>query len=796
MSKIKENFNNNYKNLFVNSNIDLNQEDNEDEDIKNSIENLSIKSSDTLNLTSINEINDKIDSKSFLNSKNLSIDLFSSQSTEFSNIINFQLSHNTEKIYEKIYEKNIIKNSIIISDDEETYREIYIKIIEDLYTQNSKNLRNINKICFLIVDSKKINKLFVNLNEIFGKQKKIVILQGGKGKKMKNDYNKFDDFFQNNDIFISIPDVLYKLLSIGFIKVEQFNILFIDDCHLCEGNHPYNVIMQEFYYYYIYRKNKLGINTIYSLPNIIGFTDLLFIDKRIINNNNKCKQLLENISENLDCQIIISPKILYNNNPFKENNIYIEYIQVINNLDDKNNYENYKIIYDILHHYFFSKMFKLCLKNFLYKNQNISIEKEKLNQMYKYYMEFTQQKFFSNNYEEYMKIETNNNNLPFLSKSSYLFQIFEEMQKYLIIILQNIDLQGVIHLLDNYLIIIQNFMIKKEKEQLEEQNTINEMKQLIIIVNDTINAFKNILQKKFNFYNYRLNKFLSFLKNIYSKEKNTKIIIFVPSRKIAYALNEYLNRKNAFKSEYIAGINSKNDDSFFFSISTKFTNNIINERNQKFINEEINILICTPSVYDIIKIKKCEYIIIYNELSNSNYDYIKIKNFAFYNDSKLIIFTLDQHKIRDILMQKVIEHDNKFMIFFEQNKIVKDFRCKNYLEKKIENIEKQIYYIIEETQAKVSIKNSMMLFNEINNWFLQQNKKLINTKFIDEIYIDKIKKYKCKIELSEMFKGTKIFSHIFADKQTSEAECILQLILFLYKFGLIDNNFKIIEKLK
>ena len=112
---------------------------------------------------------------------------------------------------QKIYEKNIIKNSIIISDDEETYREIYIKIIEDLYTQNSKNLRNINKICFLIVDSKKINKLFVNLNEIFGKQKKIVILQGGKGKKMKNDYNKFDDFFQNNDIFISIPDVLYKL---------------------------------------------------------------------------------------------------------------------------------------------------------------------------------------------------------------------------------------------------------------------------------------------------------------------------------------------------------------------------------------------------------------------------------------------------------------------------------------------------------------------------------------------------------------------------------------------------------
>ena len=41
----------------------------------------------------------------------------------------------------------------------------------------------------------------------------------------------------------------------------------------------------------------------------------------------------------------------------------------------------------------------------------------------------------------------------------------------------------------------------------------------------------------------------------------------------------------------------------------------------------------------------------------------------------------------------------------------------------MKNIEKQKYYIIEDTQAKVSIKNSLTLFNEINNWFLQQNKK-------------------------------------------------------------------------
>ena len=788
---------NSFSSFIFNSYSDLNQVCEEEDDLSNKMNNLSINNTNNSNENN-NINNNKFSSINNNISNSSNSNLASSKSTEFSSTICFPLSNNAEKIYEHIYEKKYnLKNSIIISDDEEINKEIYIKIIEDYYNYTNNNIinfntiidRNVNKICFLAVDSKKIDKLLEKLNEIFGKQKKIMILQGGKGKKMKNDYNKFIEFIKNTDIFIAIPDVFYKLLSIGFIKIFQFSILFIDDCHLCEGNHPYNIILQEFYYYYFYRESELKIKNNFSLPNIIGFTNSPFFDKRLINNDNKCKQLLVNISENLNSQMIISPKIFYQN--FDENNVYIEYIQVENHLKDRNSFDK---LYLVLSHYFIEKMLKLCLRNFLTQNKNIFLDNQNINNIGNNYLNITKQKFYSSSFEEYSKIEAMEKSLHFLSQGSYLFRIFEDIQKYLIIILQNIDIQGIINLFVKYLNLYQDFLNQKK---IDDKNIINELNFLILMIKDCIKAFEHLLKKNFNFYNDRLNKFILYLNDIYSKRVDTKIIIFVPTRKLAYALNEYLNRNNLYKSEYIAGVNTKKEEYINLTLSTKITNNIINERNKKF-NEDnnINILICTPSVYDIIQISKCDYIIIFNELSNSNSDYIRIKNLANNYKSKLIIFTLNQNYIRNIFMQKVIEHENKLMIFFEPNEIVKNFKRENYFEEKIQNIKKQNYYIIEETHAKVSIRNSMMLYNEINNWFLQQNIKLIAYKFIDEIFIDKIKKYKCKIELCEMFNNQKIFSHTYGDKQTSECDCILQLICFLHKVGMVDNNLKIIDKFK
>ena len=312
------------------------------------------KGNDSINY--IQSYNDN-NNKSIINSiSNLSINesnnsnLIASKSTEYSSIIDFE---NNDKIFEYILYNNKkekkIKNSIIILDEGEQNKSIYEKIINDYYNKNKKETNNsLNKICFLILENKKLEKLCDDLKLIF-KNKKISILQGGKGKKLKNDFDIFINVFKEADIFVAIPDVFYKLLSIGFIKIYQFSILFLDDCHLCEGNHPYNNIMQEFYYYYLYRHFELKININYSLPNIIGFSYNLILYEKIINKDDKSIKILTNLSENLNCQIIISPQILSkneNNNLKNENIENIEYIKTNNHLSNN----NIDVIYKMLNH--------------------------------------------------------------------------------------------------------------------------------------------------------------------------------------------------------------------------------------------------------------------------------------------------------------------------------------------------------------------------------------------------------------------------------------------------------------
>ena len=745
------------------------------------------------NIGDINKGNDSINyiksyndnNKSIINSiNNLSINesnntnLIGSKSTEYSSIIDFE---NNEKIFDYIIYNNKnekkIKNSIIILDETEQNKIIYEKIINNYYNiKNKETNNNYNKICFLILENKKLEKLCADLKLVF-KNKKISILQGGKGKKLKNDFDIFINVFKETDIFVAIPDVFYKLLSIGFIKIYQFSILFLNDCHLCEGNHPYNNIMQEFYYYYLYRHFELKININHSLPNIIGFSHNQFLYEKIMNKDDKCVKLLTNLSENLNCQIIISPQILSkneNNNNINNINIEnIEYIKINNHLNNN----NIDTIYKILNHYFINKVLDLIINNHIkQKQQSEEIKKN--------YLDIIKKKFYSKDKEEYIKVKSLQKSINNLLKDSFIFHIFEDILKYLIYIFQNFDLEQIKELLKKYLIVLQNYLTVKKNEEENFKKIKEEIIFLIGIIKDSINACEYLLNNKINYINDRYIKFISNIESINNSNKNAKILIIVSSRKLAFLLNEALNKKK-YKSDYIINTNTKNEKSIKISLLKESTYNIIEEINRKYNTDEINILICTSSIYDFIQINKFDYIIVFKLVENLTNDYIKIKKLALEKKSKLIIISTNTDDIKNIF--------DKNLSNFENNEIVKDFRRNNFLEEKIQIIGKNNYYFIEETQAKVSIKNSIMLFNDINNWFITQNKKIIVDKFVDEFFVNKIKKYKCKIELDKTFGEIKIFSHSYGDKQSAEADCYLQLISFFHKYGTIDNNLRIID---
>ena len=750
------------------------------------------------NIGDINKGNDSINyiksyndnnNKSIINSiNNLSINesnnsnLIGSKSTEYSSIIDFE---NNEKIFDYIIYNNKnekkIKNSIIIVDETEQNKIIYEKIINNYYNiKNKETNNNYNKICFLILENKKLEKLCADLKLVF-KNKKISILQGGKGKKLKNDFDIFINVFKETDIFVAIPDVFYKLLSIGFIKIYQFSILFLNDCHLCEGNHPYNNIMQEFYYYYLYRHFELKININHSLPNIIGFSHNQFLYEKIMNKDDKCIKLLTNLSENLNCQIIISPQILSknenNNNINNINNINIENIEYIKTNNHLNN-NNIDTIYKILNHYFINKVLDLIINNHIkQKKQSEEIKKN--------YLDIIKKKFYSKDKEEYIKVKSLQKSINNLLKDSFIFHIFEDILKYLIYIFQNFDLEQIKELLKKYLIVLQNYLTVKKNEEENFKKLKEEIIFLIGIIKDSINACEYLLNNKINYINDRYIKFISYIESInIINNKNAKILIIVSSRKLAFLLNELLNKKK-YKSDYIINTNTKNEKSIKISLLKESTYNIIEEINKKYNTDEINILICTSSIYDFIQINKCDYIIVFKLVGNLTNDYIKIKKLALEKKSKLIIISTNTDDIKNIF--------DKNLSNFENYEIVKDFRRNNFLEEKIQIIGKNNYYFIEETQAKVSIKNSIMLFNDINNWFITQNKKIIVDKFVDEFCVNKIKKYKCKIELDKTFGEIKIFSHSYGDKQSAEADCYLQLISFFHKYGTIDNNLRIID---
>ena len=673
-----------------------------------------------------------------------------------------------------IIDKSEILNSVIISENNNFINFITVQTINNILLKNKK-------ICFLVSELKKAENIYELYKDM--KNAKAIILQN-KGKKNKNDYQSFISQINENNLFIILPNVLYKLLSIGFIKIYDFGLIIFDECHLCDSNHPYNLIMQEFYFFYY----KFHPDKIKDLPKIIGFTNSPYKDKNIVKNTKKCGELLKNISENLNCQMIFDPSILDENN---ENNMEnIEYIEVESFMKEKNKVDGINII---LMKFFFEDMLNLCLEDYLKINgESLELNKRNIEEIKLKYLNTLKDKFNSETFEKYNSVETSERSLHFLAQNSIMFRTFEDIQKHLINIIQNLDLEEIYNLFSKYKDLYETNM-KKQKEN-NDIYLKKLYKKLIFIFKVIMRAFKRLLDKKAEYVTDRLKKFINKLNEIYNN--NSKIFIFVPNRKIANILFNFLNRDkkdNNFKdkSKFIVGTNGKKEENISLTLSTRISQYEISNHIKEYNENKINLLICTPPAIEYLSKQRCDYILIFSELSNSNNDYQKVKKKAKSSNAKLIIFGNEPNKIDDSLkIKKDKEYSQLKNLFMKGNKIEnpKDFKSKNFIEKK--NLDKNYYYYIDKTEAKLSLKNCMSLYNEINNIYFSKGIKINVNKQI--IPYESEQKFKCQIAFQ--FEGNnpiKINSNLFNDKQSAENECYLQYIIFLHKKGLIDNNFRV-----
>ena len=754
---------------------ELEREEKEEESEKEEVNNNKIISEPKIIASSKNS--SKIKNNSSI-SDNYSENSYSSLFESKNSIVEEKNNEENNKLLDNIIEKDKIINTILISRNVSFLKKVNKKIID---FNISKNM----KICYLVLDSKRAKKIMDSLKD--KNELKPLLLQ--KIKLNKDEYLNFRNQINNYNVFIVNPNMLYKLLSIGFIKIFDFGLMIFEECQLCNTNHPYNLIMQEFYFYYLNKNIKK------DLPNIIGYSTSPLKDKNILKNKKKCGEFLKNISENLNCHIIFDSSSFVQKSKIDEKNT--ELIKVENHLKEKNKVMG---INAILMKYFFEDMFNICLKDYIKMNgETEEIKGEKKEEIKQKYLKILHKKFISKDFIEYTKLESAERCLHFLPQRSLFFKVFEDMQKHLINIVQNVDLEEILDFFEKYKILYEN-NYKKQKESNDNDKFLEKQyRKMIIIFGTCEKAFKKLINEKIKYETDRISKFKNKLNNIYTKNKNAKILIFVPNRKVASILHNYLNRnknENIFKnkSKFIVGTNVKREENALLSLATRTSPFEVKERIKEYIENKINILICSPSTIEYLDNIECNHIILFDGFLNHDTSYKKIKEKSQICNEELIILKEDSNKISDEdKVDKDIELSRLKELFFEGDEIknVKDFRDKNFFVNRNKNSDKMIYYYISDTEAKISLKNCMILFNEINNSYISKGFK-IEIKKNSIKSENKEKPFFCDVSFKYGNESTRIRSNFYSDIQSAESECYMKYIIYLHQKRLIDNNLQLL----
>ena len=682
----------------------------------------------------------------------------SSISTNISNTMSSNLSNsfsllnisNKEKNKNTILEKIKSKNSIICSDNED-FKISILKTFLDL----NKN----SKIIVLVLDMKISNKF----SDLF-KDSKIdaSYLQGKKGKKIKNNYKEFQNYFIKSDIYFANPDVFYKLLSIGFITIFDIQFIIFDECQNCIGNHPYYLIMTEFYLFYLTNGDELK----QKLPKIIGLTSFPF--KKIYQTDEIMINEMKNLCENLDSQIIIDPECLnYNiSNYFINNDWFIEYSSHKDN-------DKYEKMLQVFLQIFFKPFIELALENYIMitrEELNENLKTEKINE----YLKYINKIFNAKDFDEFIKFQSLEKELSINWEISTLYKKYEKIERQLFLIFENLDIYSLNEFFKVYLELYEN-ELNKDISILSK----NEIKAIIKIFNRIRSAIDLLINKK-NFI-YQTNKFEKLL-NYLNNNKNSKIIIFVNQRIIANILEKRLKLENNDNVSSIIGINNNENLQLIYNPSNSIKE--IENSTLNFQSKEKSILITTYNFEELSNMKYVNLFIVYSEFSN-NKNYSCLIDRVNKEKTQYCIFTQNIKKISDTINNYFLLN-NKLIELFKKD-ICFELKSQTYIKDKFKDF--KYFYYIPETQAKLTLKNVNIIYNECINSFENNNIKLnITTDFIEDN-----SKYKCRILIKgNGLKVNTIISSSHNDKQSAESECFMRFLINLYKKKKIDNNFRVI----
>ena len=711
----------------------------------------------------------------------------------------------------KIYNEAKDRNSIIFMETGKgkTFlsimlmsRVLGIDIVENPNIDISK-IDKSKKIIFLICDTALVKQQSEAINKILGIE--VGILQGKKQKKSKNDYIEFRKLWESKNIFVAIHNVIYKLLSCGFLRFSEISMLIFDECHHADSSHPYNDIMNEFYFFYKKKNN----NT--QLPLILGLTASPLKTSIKSDIQLSAYKAFITLSENLDSEIVIDQDEKVLNLELKnENDIeqFLEKEKFIKVLED-NDCKEYKIILLVFKKYLFQNLNKFVIE-FLKKNEELKDILKDFNNFETEYNSFIEEKFKCDSLLTYNDVINRYMKLYELKNYSSVLRVSEKIQRQIFLILHNLDLTCLINYfyrLKNYFL---NLIIKKSNEkniEIEEKDIIPEeikdlkiveLKQILSIFGKTHEKLTEMLEKNIDFRCNRVKQMLNELEKIFNENSKSKIIIFVENRIVAFYLEGIVTKfliekyNNQYKCTTVIGVNKiKNENGTLFNPSNSIKD--LNDKINAFNKGEFNVLIGTNAVEEGLDIQSCNIVMVFTELRTPK-SYVQMKGRARKENSKFLVFSCTPENTKkniqyfialNIIMKKIFDDG-----------IRKDFRRKNFIQEK--NID--LCYFIETSQAKITSHNCSFFYNEMIQILNNNN---LNTKC--EIKVDKIKRkvgpnefdFIGKIKINSAIEGLNKLNNFKTkprpSKSAAENECKFYFVVILIKLKKFDDHIKFVR---
>ena len=686
----------------------------------------------------------------------------------------------TPKVYqEKILNEIEDKNSIIYAETgrgktfisimlmtkilkkEKTQQTVGKKLTIGLRNPSTQNqsIKQPPKIFFLVPENSLLEQQYNAISSNIG-DFKVTKFLSGKIEKFTNCKREFELVIKINDVFVCTPEIMYRFLYLGFLNFSSIRLLVFDECHHTDLNHPYNIIMNEFYFFYkINYKDR-------KLPQILGLTASPFkrkfnkIDSSILTNE------LAHFCENMDCVLVMDPDIF--DYKFEVGNDEIdkispgearrEYIQI----SKFSNHKHYDEIVTALLKNLFQPLLQLS---------NLEDKKKK---------EFLQFIYILFSCDSFQDFGTKLNEFNYLMKeneSNKSIEMINILVRQIFLLFDNTNLNCIIMLLEDY---------KKEYKYPDQK---------FKIFFAMINFLKD--KDKLTYESDRILELKEYLLKIFTKDsyQKNRIIIFVDHRVVSnYLVNDvnmFLNlhfnndnSNNKFQALNIVGVSSGKKS----IITVKNTISELNNKLNLFNIGIYQVLIATSTVEEGIDIKDCDIVIVYTELKTIK-SYIQMKGRARKSNAEFVMFS---NNIEETLVKikGFVDVIKLIRGKFVKKSFVVDLRRKNFLDKK--TIDK-IFLEIPTSNAKITIRNAPQIYNHLKNLFFNKNVKLEpKIKYDEKIRVKDIEpKWKCYFDLSNNSVDFNFESDYYVDKGSSLCHVYILFIKSLYEYDVIDEFFNI-----